>query len=541
MPCWPRLSAISDLTAQAERWRAQDPDPGTRAELAALLAAGDLEELADRFAGFLPFGTAGLRGPRGAGPNRMNRVVVMRTAAGLAEWLRRHHDAPSVVIGFDARHQSNEFATDAAEVLAGAGIAVTVLDSAGPTPVLAFAVGQLAADAGLMVTASHNPGADSGLKIFLGDTSQIAAPTDAAIAAHIEAVGPVSALPRSAACTRAGSDLVDRYVEAVARRIPGADALTVVYSPLHGVGQDVFHRVASRSGFTLQVVAEQRDPDPDFPTVDVPNPEEPGAMDAALALGTRTSADVVIVHDPDADRCAVAVHDGTQVRVLTGDQLGVVLADALLRRGVGGCYASTIVSSELLGKLAAAHGQRWQQTLTGFKWLGKIPDLAYGYEEALGYCVAPQVSRDKDGIAAAVTTVELVAELKSRGMTLFDRLEELYAEHGYHLTGQVALRFDRMAALTQVMQGLRTAPPTVLGGHPVTGVDDLAVGCRGLPGTDAVRLGLAGGRVIVRPSGTEPKVKCYVEIIDDDRARAQERLAAVSSQLTAAMRTGSTR
>jgi phosphomannomutase len=519
----------------------EDPDPLTRAELAALIEADDVAELSDRFAGFLRFGTAGLRGPRGAGPNRMNRVVVMRAAAGVAAWLQEHHEDPAVVVGFDARHQSAEFAADAAAVLAGAGVRVTLMDAPRPTPVLAFAVGHLGVDAGLMLTASHNRAADSGLKVYLGDTAQIADPVDAEMAAAIATVGAISALPKSESYARVGDELLASYVDAVARHITGAGELSVVYTALHGVGHDAFHRVSERCGFTFTAVPEQCAPDPDFPTVAFPNPEEPGAMDAALALGERRSADIVLAHDPDADRCALAARNGTQLTVLTGDQLGVLLADAHLRHGVSGCYASTIVSSELLGKMAAAHGQRWQQTLTGFKWVGRIPDLAFGYEEALGYCVSPAVSRDKDGIAAAVAAVELVAELRSRGMTVFDRLEEIYREHGHHLTGQLALRFERAAEIVELMHRLRTAPPRSLGPHPVTSLDDFAEGYRDLPQTDALRLGLACGRVIIRPSGTEPKVKCYVEVIADDRGRAQEQLDSVLDQLSGAMTIGSNR
>jgi phosphomannomutase len=519
----------------------QDPDPLTRKELASLIEAEDVAGLSDRFAGSLRFGTAGLRGPRGAGPNRMNRVVVMRAASSVAAWLKEHHADPSAVVGFDARHQSAEFAADAAAVLAGAGIPVTLMDAPHPTPVLAFAVGHLRADAGLMLTASHNPAADSGLKVYLGDTAQIAEPVDAEIAAGIEALGTVGAPPKSEAYARAGDELLARYVDAAARPLAGVGELRIVYTALHGVGHDAFHRVAERCGFTFAAVPEQCAPDPDFPTVTFPNPEEPGAMDAALALGEERSADIVLAHDPDADRCALAARDGTQLRVLTGDQLGVLLADAHLRHGVTGCYASTIVSSELLGKMAAAHGQRWQQTLTGFKWVGRVPGLAFGYEEALGYCVSPEVSRDKDGITAAVAAVELVAELQSRGMTVFDRLDEIQRDHGYHLTAQLALRFERPAEIVALMHRLRNAPPRSLGHHRVTSLDDFAEGYRGLPPTDALRLGLACGRVIIRPSGTEPKVKCYIEVVGDDRARAQEQLKSVLDQLTVAMTIGSNR
>jgi phosphomannomutase len=519
----------------------QDPDPETRSELEDLIKHGDLAALAERFSGTLQFGTAGLRGTLGAGPNRMNRVVVMRAAAGLAAWLRTNVTGPSVVIGFDARRKSDQFARDAAEILAGAGVRVFLFAKLTPTPVLAFTLGELGADSGLMITASHNPKDDNGIKVYVGDTSPIAEPVDAEIASHIGAVGDVRAVPRSQVYEHLHEELIDEYVAAVSPSVAIATELSIVYTPLHGVGLDVFARVAARCGFTIDAVAEQSAPDADFPTVPFPNPEEPGAMDAALALAEERAADVVVAHDPDADRCAVAVRHQSELQVLTGDELGILLADHLLRRGVQGCYANSVVSSDLLGRLAHAHGQRWQQTLSGFKWIGKIPDLAYGYEEALGYCVTPEVSRDKDGIAAAVTALGMIAELKAEGLTLLDRLEAIYDEHGHHLTGQVAVRFETTAQVAELMQRLRDDPRALFNRLAVTTIEDFSHGHHELPTADVIRLGLDFGRIIVRPSGTEPKLKCYVEIVADSRDEAEPLFDEVMRQVRAAMTTGRSR
>lgn len=443
--------------------------------------------------------------------------MVAQTAAGLGAWLiERSVTRPSVVVGRDARHQSERFALDVAEVLAGAGLRVMLLPGALPTPVLAFAVGHLDASAGVMITASHNPATDNGLKVFLDDTSQVAPPLEGEIDAQIAAVAEVDGLARSSDFERLGHSVVDAYIDAVAG--PAAQAqsdLTVAYTPLHGVGAEVFLRIAERAGFTdIQVVAEQADPDPTFPTVAHPNPEEPGAMDRVLALGERIGADLVIAHDPDADRCAVAARADDGLTVLTGDDVGVLLADDLLRRGVTGTFASTLVSSELLGALAHAHGQRWVQTLTGFKWLGKVPDLAFAYEEALGYCVNPSVSRDKDGISAALAVMRLAARLRESGRTLLDRRDELFAEYGTRLTTQVTVRLHDANNLAATMQRLRDNSPDALGGLAIRTADDLRDGYLGLPPTDGLRFGLDDARVIIRPSGTEPKLKAYVEAHD---------------------------
>ncbi|QGG40484.1 phospho-sugar mutase [Aeromicrobium yanjiei] len=505
-----------DLAARAQDWLSQDPDPVTRAELQELLDAGDTDALADRFAERLQFGTAGLRGALGAGPNRMNRVIVAQAAAGLAAYLLEHGSSPSVVVGYDARHNSDVFARDTAEIMEGAGVHAFLLPTHLPTPVLAFAIRHLGCSAGVMVTASHNPPQDNGYKVYLEDSSQIVPPADAEISAAIDAVGRVDEMPRSDAYETLGPEVAEAYVEAVvALPEDGPREVVAVYTPMHGVGRDTLVEAVDRAGFPpMHVVAEQGDPDPDFPTVVFPNPEEPGAMDLALKLASNVGADIIVANDPDADRCAVGVRDGESYRMLSGDQVGALLAEFLLRRGVTGTYAASIVSSDLLGRQAAAYDQPWEQTLTGFKWIGKIPTLAFGYEEALGYSVAPDIARDKDGVSAIVTVLEMAARLKADGRTLVDQLDDIYRTHGLHATSQLSVRVDDLSIISRAMDVLRTSPPTSLGGLDVTAVDDLADGYHGLPPTDGIRLGLDGGaRIICRPSGTEPKLKCYLEVV----------------------------
>ncbi|ROR89886.1 phospho-sugar mutase [Nocardioides aurantiacus] len=540
-----------DLRQRVLAWISEDPDPGTRTELEALLEAGAAEELADRFAGVLEFGTAGLRGALGAGPRRMNRVVVLRAAAGLAAHLREKGagEADSVVIGYDARHLSDVFARDTAEVVAGAGMRALLLPRPLPTPLLAHAIRDLGCVAGVMVTASHNPPQDNGYKVYLGDGSQIVPPADEQIAARIEAVGPLAEVPRGPdeRIEVLGDDVLDRYLDDVVGLV-GSDGprdLVTVYTPLHGVGGDTVATVLRQAGFPApHVVAEQAEPDPDFPTVAFPNPEEPGAMDLALARAAEVGADLVVANDPDADRCAVAVPGPHGWQLLRGDEVGALLASHLLDRGARGTWATSIVSSSLLGKLAAAHDQAYAETLTGFKWIGRVPDLAFGYEEALGYCVDPAHVRDKDGVSALLLVCDLAARLKAEGRTLLDRLDDLAREHGLHATDQLSVRMDDLAAIPAAVDRLRSAPPATLGGLAVEQVDDLAQGAGpGLPPTNGLRLRLAeGGRVVVRPSGTEPKLKCYLEVVvpvdaggvDAARISAAGRLDAIRADLAAA-------
>jgi phosphomannomutase len=548
--------------AGPQEWLTDDPDPDTRAELQRLIdaaSAGDdtaRAEIDDAFRGPLTFGTAGLRGRMGPGPHRMNRVTVARAAAGIAAYLLARHEHPAAVIGFDARHQSARFAQDCAEILAGAGVRALVLPRPLPTPVLAYAVRALGAEAGLMVTASHNPAADNGLKVYLGDGRQIVPPADIEIAALIDAVGPVAALPRSDDHITLGDDIVEDYV-AQAALVPQRDTprdVVSLHTAMHGVGSTVLQEAAARAGFPPPfAVAAQRDPDPDFPTVAFPNPEEPGALDLAIAEGMRINVDVIIATDPDADRCALVIgvphgrpaHADTRRPgewvVLSGDEVGWLLGWWLVRRGgFSGSMAASLVSSTMLQRIAEDAGIPCATTLTGFKWISRVPDLGYGYEEALGYCVDPRHVADKDGITAALLALELVAALNAEGRTVFDVLDELALRHGVHATRQISLRMPTPALIAAAVEGLRADPPRDLGGLPVEEVVDLTEGVGDLPPTEGILLRLPGARVIVRPSGTEPKVKCYLEVVRGvdgaGLALAREDADATLDRLAAAMR-----
>ncbi|WP_327289067.1 phospho-sugar mutase [Streptomyces sp. NBC_01198] len=519
---------MEDLFARAQAWADEDPDPQTRAELTALLAERDLPELTARFGGTLEFGTAGLRGALGAGPMRMNRAVVIRAAAGLAAYLRKNAGA-ATVIGYDARHKSYDFARDTAAVMTAAGLRAYLLPRPLPTPVLAYAIRHLGADAGVMVTASHNPPQDNGYKVYLGDGSQIVPPADAEIAAEIAAIGPLASVTLAADGWEVlGEDVVTAYLHrAVGVLAPGGPReLSTVYTPMHGVGLGTLNAAFALAGFAEPLaVAEQAAPDPDFPTVAFPNPEEPGAMDLAFKTARDANPDLVIANDPDADRCAVAVPDPAADagwRMLRGDELGALLAAHLVRRGAAvpgqDVFAASIVSSSLLSKIAAAAGLGYEDTLTGFKWIARVPGLRYGYEEALGYCVDPAGVRDKDGISAALLIAELAAELRQEGRTLADVLDELAVAHGLHATDQLSARVADVSLIADVMARLRSHPPERLAGLDVVSAEDLLDGAGGLPPTDGLRYRLAGdavsaARIVVRPSGTEPKLKCYLEVV----------------------------
>ena len=517
------------LALRVRTWIDDDPDPLTRAELEATLAdaqSGDVTaagHLESAFNGTLQFGTAGLRGQMGGGPHRMNSAVVRRASAGLAAHVVATNGR-TAVIGYDARHQSEQFARDTAAVMSAAGLEVFVLPEPLPTPVLAYAVRSLSADVGVMITASHNPALDNGYKVYLAGGSQLAPPTDAAIATLIDAVGPVRAIPVGDRWVTLGDELLNDYLTDAANVVAAASprTLSIVHTAMHGVGTRTFTEALARAGFDpANEVVEQRDPDPDFPTVAFPNPEETGAMDLALAMAARCNADVVIAHDPDADRCAVGIASNEAHRMLSGDDVGSLLAWWAIdraRRGWApvphGTFASSIVSSSLLASIAADAGLRHQETLTGFKWIGAIPDLAYGYEEALGYCVDPEHVRDKDGISAALRVAEMVATLKAESSTVDDVLDELARTHGVHATSQLSLRFADVSEVAPLIASLRENPPSQLGSLPITDVADLAVGYGGLAPTEGLRYSLGNsGRVIVRPSGTEPKLKCYLEVV----------------------------
>ncbi len=527
---------VDVLLDRARTWAAADPDEATRAELEDLIsdveAGGDATDLADRFNGTLEFGTAGLRGALGAGPNRMNRVVVSRAAAGLAAYLRDEGATGGVVIGFDARHNSDVFARDTAEVMCGAGFTAHVLPRPLPTPLLAFAIRELGCAAGVMVTASHNPPEDNGYKVYLGDGSQIVPPADAEISRRIAGIGRLADVARGEPGPPLAEDIVDRYLDTVADLAgDGPRDLRIVYTPLHGVGGSSVLQVLETAGFDApRVVEQQEQPDPDFPTVSFPNPEEPGAMDLAMELAERSHADLVVANDPDADRCAAAVPGLHGWRMLRGDEVGALLAHHLLSSGRKGTYAASIVSSSLLGKQAAAAGQGYVETLTGFKWISRVPDLAFGYEEALGYCVDPEHVRDKDGVSALLLLCELAAQAKADGRSLTDLLDDIAREHGLHATDQLSLRVSDLSLIAGAMQRLRDDPPSTLGGLDVLEAEDLNEGAGDLPPTDGLRYRLAdGARVIVRPSGTEPKIKAYLEVVlpvDPDDGVEAARIAA---------------
>ena len=566
------MTVDAQLRTAVEAWLDDDPDERDQAELRALLTRGDADsdaavELADRFAGRLTFGTAGLRGAVGAGPNRMNRAVVRAATAAVAGWLVDGGGTMDVVVGCDARHRSDEFADEVARVLAGAGIRVHLLPRPGPTPLLAFAVRHLGTGAGIMITASHNPAADNGYKLYLSDGAQVVPPVDAEIEERIAALGPLADVPLAGLddplVARHGDDVAAAYLDAVAgpAAADGSDAsgpdLTVVYTPMHGVAGELMLRAIRRAGFAApHVVAPQAAPDPDFPTVAFPNPEEPGALDLALAQARELGADLVLASDPDGDRLAVAVpaepgeaaDSGTSGwRQLTGDQLGALLGAFLLgdRAGPGEFAATTIVSSTLLSKIAAAAGARYAETLTGFKWIARAADgqpgarFAFGYEEALGYQVGQHV-RDKDGIGAALAVLRLATTAKERGSTLTAAYDDLERAHGVHLTGQLSPRIDDPAA---VMRRIRATPPADLGGAAVETVTDFAdpANSTGLPPSDVLRFALAGGsRVAIRPSGTEPKIKAYLEVTEppgDDlraaRTAAETRMGPLRAAVTA--------
>ncbi|HVW42367.1 MAG TPA: phospho-sugar mutase [Amycolatopsis sp.] len=533
-----------DLRDRAFRWIAADVDPEARTELQRVVAdamagtPGAVADLRDRMSGPLRFGTAGLRGPVRAGPNGMNTAVVVQTTAAVAAWLTRHGEASRiVVVGRDARHGSERFANAAAEVLFATGFDAQLLPGPLPTPVLAFAVRHLNAAAGIQITASHNPSADNGYKLYDSSGAQIVPPADGEIEAAIAHVPGAVSLPRTLGVPVLGDEIVTAYLERVVA-IPRGTArrLRVAATALHGVGADLLRRALAAAGFTdMHLVAEQSEPDPDFPTVSFPNPEEPGATDLLLALASEVDADLAIALDPDADRCALGVreHDGSW-RMLRGDETGVLLGGYVLDTNdrENPLVATTIVSSSMLREIAAAHGARYAETLTGFKWLARAGEgLIFAYEEALGLCVNPDSVRDKDGIAAAVLACDFVATLKESGRSPLDVLDELSVRFGVHLTDQLSLRVTDLSERSKLMGALRASPPGRLAGIEVS-IEDL------LPETDALRIRGAGLRVVIRPSGTEPKLKAYLEVTEPPtdalaqaRDAAKERLSALRADV----------
>mgnify|MGYP001430116028 CR=1 FL=1 len=526
---------MTELLDRARGWVAADPDARDRAEMTALIGAAEsgepaaVRELADRMNGQLTFGTAGLRGAIGAGPNRMNTAVVTTATAGLCQVLREDlGEGFHVVVGYDARHRSSEFARTVAAVAVAAGGRVSLMPSIYPTPVLAYALTALNADAGVMVTASHNPPADNGYKVYLGARlsepgcagAQIVPPMDSRIFEAILAVGSAADVPVvTSGWDQIDNGVIDDYVTAASSLVRGEGApLKVVLTAMHGVGAATALRTLAAAGFgDVTPVAEQIEPDPDFPTVAFPNPEEPGALDLAMATAARVDADLIVALDPDADRCSLAVPSAGGWRQLSGDEIGALLGDQAATEhagDAGATLARSIVSSSLLGRIAASRGLNGAETLTGFKWISRAPGLVFGYEEAIGYCVNPTVVRDKDGISAAVKACELASGLKAAGRTLEDKLTDLAVQHGLHATSPLTFRVEDLSVIGQALARLKANPPATLAGASVISYDDLGEGYQGLPPTEGVRVATdAGDRVIVRPSGTEPKLKCYLEVV----------------------------
>ena len=527
------------LKQEVQDWIKNDPDKKTAGQLTKWLSEENEEELNRCFSGFLQFGTAGLRGALGPGPSCMNRAVVSRTAAGIVSFMKKNN-LKSVVIGRDARHGSLDFAQDSAEIFSGAGIKTFVLPRELPTPVLAYAVNRLKADVGIMVTASHNPANDNGYKVYLGGKvkginffgSQIISPIDNEISAEISnaELSPT----RSDNFEVVSEGIIDDYVEAVASLVAKPNNLKIVYTPLHGVGAETFLKVLKSARFQNPIlVEEQSKPDPDFPTTKFPNPEESGVMDLAIKYAEKFDADLVIANDPDADRCAISVKDNSGAwRVLRGDEIGVALGMYLIEKGnvKSGSIANSLVSSTLLGKIAASYDINFTETLTGFKWISKVPNLAYGYEEALGYCVDPKVVNDKDGISAAILIAELVDELKGKGKSLDQYLDEIGGKFGFHLTDQISVRVSEVNQALTLLDKLLKNPPNNLYGFNLELIEDLfeieEIKTRG------IRMRFAGGiKVIIRPSGTEPKVKCYLEVIRPVKAESEELISHIKEEL----------
>lgn len=588
------------LVASAEAWFAQDPDPATRAETEALLAGvarGDVDAVAalrDQFGSRLGFGTAGLRGALGAGPNRMNSVLVAQAAAGFGQYLlnkwrfdsatprsttgvgsraqRREVEGPMVIIGYDGRVNSDVFARDSAEVFAGLGLKAILLPRALPTPVLAFAVRHLAADAGVMVTASHNPAQDNGYKVYLGGAdagSQIVSPADVEIAAQIAEVADSVRFDELARGEYeiADESVIDAYIAETAAQMTSAGPVpTFVYTPMHGVGHETFMRVLDTAGFARpNVVVAQRDPDGSFPTVAFPNPEEAGALDLAFDLATEVGAELVVAHDPDADRLAVAIParpstsrhfdsepaalrsmTGTWER-LSGNDIGLLLGWQIARKvssqaGDGapnGTLACSMVSSPGLRAIAEFYQLDFVETPTGFKWISRAPDLVFGFEEALGYLVNPDVVRDKDGISASVAFLSLAADLAAQGKTIADHLDELVATFGCFASSTISIRVTDLADIDRSMKQLRAQPPATIGSHRVDRIEDLAEGFGEIPPSNVLRIWMAdGSRVMVRPSGTEPKLKIYIDAVSHTGTVAERRDAAnaLVAELEAGMR-----
>ena len=537
------MSLDQSLVAEVAQWIALDPSPTDAALLQKWLDDGNEIDLRRCFNGFLQFGTAGLRGPIGPGPSCMNRAVVHRAAAGIAAYMKAR-GLTKVVIGRDARYGSEDFTQESAEVFAGAGMEVFVLPRPMATPVLAYATTALGADVGIMVTASHNPPQDNGYKVYLGGVvdgvryagSQIVPPADIQIAAEIAKINHLAT--KKTGWTVLNDDVFNKYVAATAALARSKNPLKVVYSAMHGVGSESIEAVFKAAGFSeIHFVLEQKLPDPAFPTVAFPNPEEPGAIDLSLALARKIEADIVIANDPDADRCAAAINDpATGWRMLRGDEVGAILGHYIsttMKDSTNGkAFGNSIVSSSILKKIADKHGIEFHETLTGFKWLAKIPNLRFGYEEALGYAVDALSVNDKDGISAALMIAQCAGELKAEGRTMADYLDEIWSTYGFHATEQISIRVNSIAQVDTLLARLRKNPPQSIGGFALTQADDLERPTDGLPPTNGLRYWFGPNlRVIIRPSGTEAKMKCYIELCAPQN-EAILTLPALRSELT---------
>ena len=545
------MNLTSEFISEIENWIADDPDEETvnlTQQTLAKAVAGDqlaIEKLKSWFGPFIEFGTAGLRGPIAPGPACMNRAVVSRAAAGFVAYLLKHN-AKKIVVGFDARHKSLDFAIDTVNIASGAGLEAILLPRALPTPILAFAVNYFKADGAVMVTASHNPAADNGYKVFLGNGCQIVPPTDAEISAEIAKVKTVQEIPLGDTWYTCDDAVVDAYLDSCQQIVSGnvTREIKIASTSLHGVGHETWVQACGRAGFkNLKVVESQKDPDPDFPTVPFPNPEEAGACDLLLELAKQTNADIAIAHDPDADRCAAGIFENGNWRLLTGDELGGALAWWEFERcqvfGLPkptGTLATSIVSASLLEKIAAKEKVKFQATLTGFKWIGRISDLIFGYEEAIGYCVDSKNVKDKDGITAGLRIAELAAYLKQNESTFAQLLENISKEFGLHFTTQLSIRMNDMSAIPSALENLKSA--TQIGEHKITEIIDMNSGLKGLLPTSGIYLQLENGRIIVRPSGTEPKLKAYIELVAEvtDYAKDKENLAKISESMKADLR-----
>ncbi len=530
----------TDLNQEVTEWIKHDPDPKTAKQLQQWLDQGNEEKLTAAFNGFLQFGTAGLRGPIGPGPSCMNRAVVSRAAAGIAAFMKKHN-LQSVVIGRDARHGSAEFAKDSAEILAGTGFKTYVLPRELPTPVLAFAVNKLKADVGIMVTASHNPAIDNGYKVYLGGVvsgvnyhgSQIISPIDSEIS---EFISKADLKPnRITTYETVSESVIDDYIKSVAAICQTPNQLKIVYTALHGVGAETFLKVFNAAGFSnLIVVNEQEKPDPDFPTTPFPNPEEAGAIDLAIEYAKREGADLVIANDPDADRCAIAINDPDHGwRMLRGDEVGAIVGKYLIERDRinNGAYANSLVSSSLLSKMAKKAGIEFHETLTGFKWISKISNLTFGYEEALGYCVDAKSVNDKDGISVGLLLAQIAGELRDGGVSLADYLNLIGDEYGFHKTDQISIRVTDLSIIQSLLNKFVANPPASLAGSALISAEDLSKSKS--MATPGIRCYYNDGiRIIIRPSGTEPKLKCYIEVVSSSKSDSQLRCDLIKKELT---------